>query len=119
MAIDPTHVPLTPAETRAIKASMAYRRAWTCTCGAQLRIRARETRADGPSNYQGVHTAQSVRASSVPASFIGHSIVAHGDLNWSGLAEEQGWQTDPIRCPACQRRLTVSAFKDARRAGLL
>jgi hypothetical protein len=100
-----THTPLTPGETAAAKAAFEYRRVWTCPCGAQLRIRAREARADGPSNFR-----------MGPG---GHAVLPSSDLTWNGLAEERGWQTDPVCCPACQRGMSVAAYKDARRSRLL
>lgn len=92
-----------------------YAHAWTCsTCRPteahpipmMLRIRCRENRPDGPSNY--VVDADGSRRS-------GHATVPTHQLTWNGMAEERGWSTDPVRCPACLAGLTVDAFKRQRR----
>jgi hypothetical protein len=81
---------------------------WTCggpvkhsgmtvgLCGAVLRIRSRDQRKDGPSNY-----------------VLGRPAA---ELNWNGLAEERGWDPGaPVLCPACRAGLTVAAYKLMRR----
>jgi hypothetical protein len=78
---------------------------WTCSCGAQLRIRARDDRASGPSNYKGDFPS---------GPLIGQDIVPHHELNWNGLAHKNGWKTAPnvpAQCPACQRGWTLADYK--------
>lgn len=118
-------IPLTPAEARAAAVTGGFKfvRTWHCRCGATLRLRRRTNLPDGPSNYRGVHTVESVRANRLPAALVGHSVTPTPDLNWNGLAEERGWRVDAqvgAECPACQVGLTVEQYKAARaKAGLL
>lgn len=101
-------IPISPQVVEALGKSFEFVRVWQCGCGAKLKIRAREARKDGPSNltvYPEWHKLG------------GHSIVPSGMLTWNGLAEERGWQTDPVLCPACQAGMTVAEYKAARRAG--
>lgn len=123
--------PLTRTEA-ATKPGFVHVRVWTCTghgCNAappgtparpaQLTLRRREDLPDWPSNFGGVHTAESVRKARLHARQIGHSIVPSETLNWNGLAEERGWTTAPVRCPACQAGVSVAEFRAARRAAAL
>ncbi len=73
----------------------AFARAWTCeSCQQQMRIRVREDRADGPSNYETYPPRHPKH---------GHSVRPSGELTWNGLAEERGWRVAPvIQCPTCQ-----------------
>jgi hypothetical protein len=72
----------------------AFARAWTCgTCQQQMRIRVRQDRAEGPSNYETYPPRHPKH---------GHSVRPSGDLNWNGLAEERGWTTNPVCCPTCK-----------------
>lgn len=77
----------------------SFRRVWTCaSCSAQIAIRARDPREDGPSNF----TPQK----------------SHGELNWNGLAVEAGWVLDPyVMCPACRRGMTIAEYKEHRKNG--
>lgn len=103
--------PLTPEEARHAARTFSHRRTWVCRCGATLTVRARDSRADGPSNYQ-------VCPPDFPiVRMRGHSLLPSGDLTWNGLAAERGWESDPVRCPACQRGMTVSDYRVAKRAG--
>lgn len=102
--------PITPEEARERGDAMQYRREWQCACGTQLKIRAREPHFDGPSNF-------------VPYP-VGHNLAGHSQLQprfltWNGMAEERGWKTDPIQCPACQKGLSLKDYKEGRRKGLL
>lgn len=90
---------------------------FTCACGANLKLRKREDRDYGPSNYKGVHTTLTVQQFGLPQDRIGHSIVPHGQLNWKGIAEENGWDTDPIKCPACKAGLSLEDYKEKVRTG--
>lgn len=97
---------LTPAQAEAIGRTFEFKRVWTCGCGAQLKVRARDDRADGPSNfvpYPGGHP------------LFGHSMVKSALLTWNGLAEERGWKTEPIACPACQAGMPLADYKQAKR----
>lgn len=94
-------------------------RVWTCACGATLKIRATFDRGDGPSNFEGFHDELSVEKYNLPKNRVGHSIVSNGKLNWNGKAEEVGWNTNPIQCPACKLGLSVQDYKEKRRAGLI
>jgi hypothetical protein len=106
-----TKTPIAPAEVEALKATMKYVRTFVCGCGATLRIRARDARQDGPSNFR-VYPPAHPRA--------GHSQVPAEFLNWAGLAEERGWKTSPdITCPACQAGVTMAQYKAAKREGRL
>jgi len=97
-----------------------FMKEWICACGATLRIFADKDRGEGPSNFEGVHTAKSVEKYNIHPRYIGHSIVSSGLLNWAGLAEERGWKVEPlVECPACQKNMTVNEFKEARRKGVI
>lgn len=86
---------------------MQFVRQWTCGCGAVLRIRAKDDRRDGPSNFE-PFPAWHRRA--------GHSKVPSAELTWSGLAAERGWRVERfVECPACQAGLTVADYKAQRR----
>lgn len=98
--------PLTPDEVRDVAAGMQYRAEWHCPCGANLRIRARDSRRTGPSNFV-VFPENHPRA--------GHSQIASSQLNWNGLAEERGWGTDPVKCPACIQHMSVADYKRSRK----
>lgn len=102
--------PLTPAEARSAGSTFLYRREWQCACGAQLRIRTREERADGPSNFHPYPAGHKL---------AGHSRLPANELTWAGLAVERGWRVEPVRCPACQQGLTASDYRVARRQGAL
>ena len=71
-----------------------------------ITIRSRTARADGPSNFLPYPPGHRL---------AGHSQVAATELNWAGLLEERGWDSNPVRCPACKAGLTVQAYKSARR----
>jgi hypothetical protein len=78
---------------------------WTCACGAQLRIRARDDRESGPSNYRGDFPS---------GPLVGQDIVPHHELNWNGLAHKNGWKTSPgvpAQCPACQRGWSLDEYR--------
>jgi hypothetical protein len=89
--------PLTPGEARNLGITrFVHWREWVCGCGASLRIRATAPRGDGPSNF----------AADVPTRL----------LTWDGLAVERGWKVGQrVQCPACQRKLSVAAYRKARR----
>ena len=93
--------PLTPDEARYAARVFQFVKDFECGCGAHLKIRTKEDRSSGPSNFQ--PDAQ------------GHSKVPSGLLTWDGLAEERGWKVRPTMCPACQRGLTVDQYKRLRR----
>lgn len=103
-------VPLTPEEAREQGMKFVYRRVWECSCGAILRIRAKDSRREGPSNYE-PFPENHPRA--------GHSQILSSQLTWNGLAEERGWLTDPIKCPACRLGMSRAEFKEAKREGAL
>lgn len=92
-----------------VAGGMQFRREWFCICGARLAIRARQNRADGPSNFTPWPDGHPL---------AGHSQVRSEDLTWNGLAEERGWAIGEqiCACPACQCNMTVPEFKQARRA---
>ncbi len=92
-------IPLTPQEARDSGRAFAYQRDWVCRCGARLRIRAREDRDGGASNFES-HLTRG-----------GHATRASHELTWDGLAAERGWRTDPVTCPACHRGMTVAAYR--------
>lgn len=98
-------VPLTKEEV--VRSGKVYRfsKTWQCSCGAELKIRSKQGHNNGPSNF--VEGAR------------GHATLSPGQLTWDGLAEERGWMTTPVKCPACRRGLSVSAYKEARRVGKL
>ena len=102
-------VPLTPEETRTVQ-GFDHRREWKCFCGNRLAIRSRDPHLDEPSN-----------ARFRPATVTGemHATLQPNQLTWKGLAEERGWKTDPVTCPACQRGLSKSAYRDLKRSHAL
>ena len=103
-------VPLTLTEAREAARTFGFRRLWICACGATLTIRAKEDRPEGPTNfrpYPPTHRS------------AGHTQVASTFLTWNGLAEERGWLSDPVRCPACRVGLSREAYRQARREGRL
>jgi len=97
--------PLTPDEVRTSAAKFQHVRTWRCGCGAQLRIRSVEPRAEA-SNWAGDAPDRYGQR---------HSVVPAGLLSWEGLANERGWETTPTRCPACQAGLPLAVFKAQRR----
>jgi hypothetical protein len=103
--------PITPVEVETLKPSLQHVRTFVCACMATMRIRSRDARADGPSNFKAFPPAHPRK---------GHSQVPAEYLNWAGLAAERGWETTPdVKCPACQRGMTRSQYKTARRKGKL
>ena len=103
--------PLTPAEAQASGKTFKFRRTWQCGCGAQMTIRGREDRADGPSNF---------RAYPPTHRLAGHSMLPSEALTWNGLAEERGWKVTPrVKCPACQHGVDIATYKQAKRDGAL
>jgi hypothetical protein len=109
---------------------MRYSKEWVCqSCPndpsegispAKLVIRGNKDRDHGRSNFEGVHTTETVNKYKLGERYVGHSIVPSGDLNWDGLAEERNWILYPhVKCPACQKNMSVDEYKDARRNGLL
>lgn len=103
--------PLTPEEARAAARRYEFVRLWECHCGARLKIRSREDRSSGPSNFD-PYLPGHPRA--------GHSRLPSGALTWDGLAEERGWKTTPRTiCPACAAKLPMAVYKDAKRRGVL
>lgn len=103
-------VPLTPDEAREQGSKMPFRREWECACGATLKIRAEEDRQEGHSNYVPFPSGHPLE---------GHSQIRTISLNWNGLAEERGWGTDPVKCPACRAGMSVKEYKEAKRTGNL
>lgn len=106
-------VPLTPEEVRIVGKEFRYGRIWRCSgrdCKAELKIKAKANRANGPSNFVPYPVGHKL---------AGHSQVPTMDLTWNGLAEERGWLTNPVVCPACRHGLTVLEFKQAKREGRL
>jgi len=103
-------IPITPVEAQRAGRAFQHRREWDCPCGAQLKIRGREDRSSGPSNFQPFPVGHA---------YAGHSQVSSGALSWNGLAEERGWKTDPVKCPACQHGVSVEGYRQARRDGTI
>jgi hypothetical protein len=97
--------PLLPSELPEVRRSFSYAKHWRCPCGANLHIRSRDPRADGPSNFAGVKLGRLKQA---------HSVVPADQLNWDGLAHERGWETNPTRCPACQHGMTCAEYRRSR-----
>lgn len=88
-----------------------YRRAFECSAcetdkKTQISIRSREDRMDGPSNFLPYPVGHKL---------AGHSQVESGQLTWNGLLEERGWDSDPVRCPACKAGMSLADYKAARR----
>lgn len=79
-----------------VAAGFKFRAEWTCPCGKQLKIRARQDRFHGPSNF---------RVDMNPKSrTFGHATLPSDKLTWNGLAAERGWIVDGgVKCPECQR----------------
>jgi hypothetical protein len=92
------------------KPPLKHVRTFVCDCNATMRIRSRDARDDGPSNFVAFPPAHPRK---------GHAQQPSGVLNWAGLAEERGWKTDPVQCPACQRGMTVADYKKAKKLGRL
>lgn len=103
-------VPLTPDEAREQGSTMVHRREWVCECGSALRIRSKDPHPDGISNFVPYPNEHKLG---------GHSQIPPIFLTWNGLAEERGWKTDPVQCPACQRGLSRNDYKQGRRLGHL
>lgn len=106
----PIHIPIPPEKLESIKEGMRYSRTWVCSTPVhylangsvrkspvKLKITGIKDRENGPSNFKGVFPAF------YPIErFRGHSIVPSGELNWNGIAEERGWQVEPIvLCSIC------------------
>jgi len=82
-------------------------RTWTCGCGAELKIRSRDDHPEGKSNFIVYPTGHTL---------AGHSVLPPSELTWNGLATERGWIVEgAVQCPACQRGMTVDAYKAMRR----
>lgn len=105
-------VPLTPVEVARAGVTLLFSRSWLCAfCGAQMRIRAREDRQGGPSNFTAYPPNYPIEK------LRGHATLGSEFLTWNGLAEERGWQTTPkVKCPACVRGMTREEYKRSRRA---
>lgn len=81
--------------------SMRYRAKWTCTgpCALReegpncLKIRCKDDRPSGVSNFVVDRDPKSPR--------FGHATLQSHLLNWNGMAEERGWETNPVMCPNC------------------
>lgn len=101
----------------AIAGTMRFVKRWECGCGAGITIKADKERGTGSSNFEGVHTAETIKKYGLEKRMIGHSIVQSGLLNWNGLLEERGWQSNPVICPACLNGMSLSDFKAAVREG--
>jgi hypothetical protein len=104
-------IPLTRSEAQEVGKRFEFIRAWKCGgrgCPAQLVIRTREDREDGPSNFVPFPRGHKSE---------GHSQVDSINLTWNGLAEERGWKVraDRIVCPACQRGMDLPTFREVRR----
>jgi hypothetical protein len=83
-----------------------------------ITLKCDKNREDGPSNFEGFHTAKTLRKYKLDDIYLGHSILASGDLNWLGLLEERNWEVSPkIKCPACIHGMHVTEYKQARRDG--
>jgi hypothetical protein len=83
--------------------TMKYNHDFICKCGAMLKIKAKENRKDGPSNFK--------------ANAFGHATLPSHELTWYGLVEERGWKVkgDKVTCPACQVGMTVLEYKASKR----
>lgn len=101
-------VPITSEEVRAVGKEFEFRHAWRCGCGATLKIRARENRSTGASNFMPWPAGHP---------YAGHSQLPSSALTWAGLAEERGWKVDPVECPACQRNLSRAQYKALKVSG--
>ncbi len=96
-----------PAEhVETITRRFLFAHEWICACGATLRIRSKEDRSTGPSNFVAFPAGHKL---------AGHSQVPSGGLTWDGMAEERGWQTRGTKCPACLAGLSVADYKQTRR----
>jgi len=97
------HVPINKELMERVIEPLKYLKVWKCSCGIELKIRARAPRSESESNWQGVNE-------------LGHSKLKSSDLNWNGLANERGWEVEPeVKCPACQRGLTIEDYKEMKR----
>lgn len=106
-----------PKETVADLTGFTFSAEWTCegACAqnlqpTKLRIRARQDRAAGPSNFEAYPKRHR---------FAGTSKLPSHELTWNGLAEERGWQTTPkVLCPAClEGAVSVEEYRAAVKAG--
>lgn len=95
-------LPITREVVEKFEKPFKYVREWTCGCGNNLRIRARDHREDGPSNFK--------------KDVNGRVTLSHGELNWNGLAEEKGWNVNPVQCPACIAGMSTEEYKMNNRA---
>lgn len=102
--------PLTPEEARERGSVMRHQREWECSCGAKLRIRARDSRSEGASNFVPFPKGHK---------YVGHSQIPTTFLSWNGMAVERGWSTDPVKCPACVRGMPLKEYKHRKRSGKL
>jgi len=102
-----------------LKQGLTFVKQFSCVeCGNQIKLTCDKDRGDGPSNFEGVHTVQTLEKYKISDMiYIGHSIVPSGSLNWLGLLEERSWKVNPIKCPACIHGLSTEAYKQARREG--
>jgi hypothetical protein len=104
-----------------IQQGLTFVKEFYCGCGNRIRITADKDRGEGPSNFEGIHTVQTLEKYRITDQrYMGHSILPSGQLNWLGMLEERNWITTPtIVCPACKHGMTNKDYKEARRNGKL
>lgn len=111
-------LPIDKAKVEEVSGGMKFKRTWECehcvALGAdrpsRLSIRAREDRADGPSNY-------ALETDGTKLNYM-HATLPTQYLTWNGLAEERGWQVHPtVKCPPCQHNMSRDLFKRMVREG--
>ena len=105
-SLEARSVPVPPALVETAATGMRFVRAWTCACGARIQIRSRGDRSEGSPNFYPQPPGHR---------YAGHSVLPSELLTWAGMLEERGWESNPVRCPACRRGMTVSEYKRARR----
>lgn len=111
-------LPIDKSQVEELSGGMKYKRTWECehcvdagaTHPARLAIRAREDRADGPSNYK-------LETDGTKINYMHATLPTH-ELTWNGMAEERGWQVHPtVKCPACQNKVSIKLYKQLVREG--
>jgi phage FluMu protein Com len=90
-----------------------FQRTFKCSCvneftenPTQITIRTRTDRSDGPSNFLSYPDGHKQ---------VGHSQVDSDLLSWNGLLEERGWDSSPVKCPACKAGVDLKTYKESRR----
>jgi hypothetical protein len=104
LGLTPNVQPSTLKQPNTTSSEFSYFSEWKCNCGAKLKVRSKNDRNGGSSNFTGTFPAGHPKA--------GHSVTPTEALTWNGLAEERGWKTHPTPvCPACQRAISVTDYR--------